>query len=77
MLQHTDTCHIPEWAVCYIAYGDESRMTELDTIRADNWLKRYNKPVFEFGEEKFFVHNPAFGISADCLEVKIFEDVEE
>jgi len=72
-LKHTDTCIIPEYALCYLAYGDKSRMTELDIVRADSWMKKYDKPVFDFDEEEFFCSCPAFGLPCECVEVHVWE----
>jgi len=77
MLIHTDTIKIPTYAICYLEYGDCSALEHGDIQAIDFFLERYNSPVFEYGEEKYFSHNPAFGLGMTCVECKVFEQEQK
>ena len=77
-LNHFDTVTLPQWAVCALAYGDESGLTDTESDMLAEWLEEMqdaadNRPLtFDFGEESFFSNSPEFGLATDCIELNIF-----
>jgi len=60
---------IPEWALCYLYYGDESNLSEEDKKLCDDFLKKY-RFVSEKDEqpESYFTHYPEFGLACNVID---------
>ena len=48
---------MPEWAVCYLEYGDAGDLSEEDLRYEDS--------------ERYFSGHPAFGLPCDCIDCRI------
>ena len=74
---------MPEWAVCYLEYGDAGDLSEEDLRLADEWwdgLDRQAKNGYGEGayvalsyedSERYFSGHPAFGLPCDCIDCRI------
>jgi len=72
-LEPVDKVEIPTWAICYIANGDDSGISDEDIKEINDFLGRYKSPTFEYGEEEYFSNDPAFGLPTNVVEVKVYE----
>jgi len=79
---------VPEWALCYIVYGDSGDLTDEDILQIKAWQKthRFIEPVtdLETGEqqEAYFSRYPEFGepcnvVECFCEEIEDEEDEED
>lgn len=76
MLQLVATENIPQYAVCYIEYGDGSGLEEEDIKNIDKFLSSYPGATFDYKEgTEGFVAYPAFGLACDCIETDIYQEV--
>jgi len=74
-LELIDTIDLPEYAPCYLEYGIGDNLNDEDIKNLDLFLKQYSdydSLYYEFGEEPYFSHSPAFGLPSGCLETKVF-----
>lgn len=76
MLKLVATEAIPQYAVCYIEYGDATGLEEEDIEATDKFLANYPGAVFDYkeGTEGFCAY-PAFGLACDCIETDIYQDI--
>lgn len=66
---------MPEWAICYLEYGDTDNLTAEDVAEVDSWLERlaklgYTSPTFDYQwehEGNGFYYYPAFGLGTQCV----------
>lgn len=78
-----ETDRFPDYAACYLEYGDESGLNEEDIKNIDSWVKSIedNNPeikgalCFEYGEETGFTYYPEFGLGCNCIKIKVFANV--
>ena len=77
MLKHYDSLSVPEWAVCAIEYGDFSGLTRGECKQISYFLDDWPNDRFyiEWGYERYFSNNPAFGLPCDCIDAVIYERV--
>ena len=77
MLEHYDSLSIPEWAVCAIVYGDFSGLTRKECKQLSYFLEEWPNDRFhiEWGYERYFSNNPAFGLPCQCIDAVIYERV--
>lgn len=76
-----DEAWIPEWAVCYLMYGDSDDLGDEEIAQADewysqmaNWTKRsgYGYFVLDFTEDRReFFSAPAFGLATSVVKARI------
>lgn len=59
-LENYEIAAIPEWALCYLEYGDTDGLT-LEDIALANGFKADYCLVARCGEEHYFTRFPAFG----------------
>lgn len=74
---------MPEWAVCYLEYGDEGDLSNEDMFCAGSWYDdlvhhveeahdgRNADVVLSYGEDRYLSSHPAFGLPATCVECTI------
>jgi hypothetical protein len=73
----TDTVMVPEWAICYIEYGDHSGMDDEEIAMVDEWLSRYTVPTFSYGTDPHFTAYPAFGLACNAVATDVYEHKED
>lgn len=69
--------NFPEYAVCYLAYGDKSGLSETDIEHIDRFIKQNGLNCFNVDfdfENKGFNAHPCFGLACDCV-TAIFSNV--
>lgn len=61
--------NIPEWAVCFLAYGDKDGLEKEDIEAAEKWAKE-NKVshLVSISDDRYFSHSPAFGLASICVD---------
>jgi len=64
---------IPNWATCYIMYGDDSNLTPEDVAMVDKFVKDLEKDGLRLshpisGSENEFNSYPAFGDACDTVD---------
>ena len=61
---------IPEWAISYLMYGDESGLSEEDKKEVDDWMEKeeLGMLVSVDSEEGYFMHRPQFGLGSTCYD---------
>lgn len=70
---------IPDWAMCYLFYGDESGLDEEEKQMADQWERQMIESGFDLGLmepvswEPHFSYYPAFGKGCNVYDVAIRE----
>jgi len=74
---------MPEWAVCYLEYGDAGDLSEEDLRLADEWrdgLDRQAKEAcgqtayvtFSYGDgDGYFTGSPEFGLPCGCVDCRL------
>lgn len=68
---------LPEYAVCYLEYGDDSGLSEEDVRNIDAWRDSLEcdespySPSFDYGENRYFTSYPAFGLPCDCIDLTV------
>jgi len=74
---------MPEWAVCYLEYGDTGDLSEEDLRLADEWRDRIDKQAVEaYGEtaivsfsygnnDGYFTSSPEFGLPCNCVDCRL------
>ena len=78
-------CTIPEWAICYIEYGEDASLTVEDCAEVDEWLRGiakdgYTSPTFDYHwdhEANGFYHYPEFGLGAGCIRTTVTQFTNE
>lgn len=71
--------NIPQWAVCYIAYGDDSGLTEEDKKMVDTFLATLKKDGWTIceapieGSENSFCRYPLFGLPCETVDYEIYK----
>lgn len=78
-------CHIPEWAIGYIEYGESDSLTVEDCAEVDKWLRHiakegYTSPTFDYHwdhEANGFYHYPEFGLGAGCIRTTVTQFTNE
>ena len=74
-MEKTDTVTLPEYAVTYLEYGEQDQLNAEDIKNIENWLKRYNNPIFQYEEGSYFSKFPAFGLACTCIDCNVFEAI--
>lgn len=79
----TDTIrNIPQWAVCYLAYGDDTGITDEDKKLVDDFVDELNKDGWRLceapieGSENSFCSHPAFGLACDTVDYTIYKEMK-
>lgn len=73
---------IPNWALCYIEYGDKTGLTDEDIKNVDAFYESYRKGGMEIqgiypvkddhnNFEAYFSHCPAFGLPCDVVDCDV------
>lgn len=68
---------IPDWAMCYLFYGDESGLDKEEKQMADQWERQMIESGFDLGLmepvswEPYFSYHPAFGKGCNVYDVAI------
>lgn len=73
---------IPDWALCYIEYGDKTGLTDDDIKKVDDFYESYRKggmeiqgiyPVRDENEdyEAYFSRYPAFGLACNVVDCDV------
>lgn len=71
--------NVPQWAVCYIAYGDDSGLTEEDKKMVDTFLDGLTQDGWNIcespieGSENSFCRYPQFGLSCETVDYEIYK----
>lgn len=65
--------NIPQWATCYIMYGDDSGLNATDRRETDRYLNRLYRDGFRLiapidGTDDGFCFRPEFGSSCSTLD---------
>jgi hypothetical protein len=75
MVKYWDTLSIPEWAVCAIEYGDFSGLSDEEESLINGFFEDFplSRFTIQWGNDRFFSNNPAFGLPCTCIEAEIYE----
>lgn len=68
--------NFPNWAVCYLLYGDDSGLTEEDKRDFNAWCNKEKINVtnlFDVSEETYFALYPQFGLACNCCDLTMIE----
>lgn len=66
--------NIPQWSICYIAYGDDSGLTTEDKEQVDNFLLDLHREGWKLderpieGSENTFCRYPLFGLACSTVD---------
>ena len=72
--------NIPQWAVCYIAYGDDSGITKEEKAMVDAFILSLNNNGWQIcetpisGSENEFCRFPAFGDACATVDFEIYKN---
>lgn len=66
------TAKIPDYAVCYIEYGEDDNLTPEDVQNINEWLESlkesgFTSPTFSWGDDYGFTYAPEFGLPCNCV----------
>ena len=73
-----DAFSVPEWALCAIEYGDYSGLSDEEIAQVEQFSKEWptDRYYIEWGYDRYFSNNPAFGLPCECLDAGIYEREE-
>jgi hypothetical protein len=75
MIKYWNTLSIPEWAACAIEYGDFSGLSYQETETVLQFIENLPFQAFsiQWGNDREFCNNPAFGLPCTCIDAEIYE----
>ena len=76
-IQLIEEATIAEYFVCAIEYNDYSGLDDEEESQLNEWLENYPNCIFEYGDRDEFTRCEVTGLMSDCVEVKIYKDMEK
>lgn len=76
MLTPHDTYTIAQHWITAIEYGDETGLTDAESVELSDWLSTLPRGphTFDYGDSVEFARDEVSGLMADCVTVTVFID---
>jgi hypothetical protein len=71
--------NIPQWSICYLAYGDDSGLTTEDRKLVDDFLLDLHREGWQLcegpieGSENAFCRYPLFGLACSTVDYEAYK----